>query len=94
MSCSDEEKFGVVEQVTRIFKARDDVEVVDIDGARVLFGDGWGLLRASNTQPVLVLRFEGRDEAALERARTAFIEVLRDFPAVALEELETGGAAH
>ncbi|MBC7104597.1 MAG: phosphomannomutase, partial [Firmicutes bacterium] len=42
-------------------------EVVDVDGVRVLFGDGWGLVRASNTQPVLVVRCEGRTPEALER---------------------------
>jgi phosphomannomutase/phosphoglucomutase len=94
VGCADEEKFRVVTEVTRRFKEREDVEVVDIDGARVLFGDGWGLLRASNTQPVLVLRFEGQDQAALDRVRGAFREVLQDYPAVALDELDAGGAGH
>jgi len=52
------------------FRAAHDV--VDVDGVRVLFGDGWGLLRASNTQPVLVLRFEAR---TAERSTPAFFEV-------------------
>jgi phosphomannomutase/phosphoglucomutase len=43
-----------------------------IDGLRVDFPDGWGLVRASNTTPVLVLRFEGSDEAALERIQALF----------------------
>ena len=43
-----------------------------IDGLRVDFADGWGLVRASNTTPVLVLRFEGNDEAALERIKALF----------------------
>ena len=43
-------------------------EVIDVDGARVLFDGGWGLLRASNTQPVLVLRFEARDDLSLKRS--------------------------
>jgi phosphomannomutase/phosphoglucomutase len=42
-------------------------KVIDIDGARIIFKDGWGLVRASNTQPVLVLRFEADSEEALER---------------------------
>jgi phosphomannomutase/phosphoglucomutase len=52
----DETKFQVVEKVTAAL--RDQYKVVDIDGVRVIFDQGWGLLRASNTQPVLVMRFE------------------------------------
>jgi phosphomannomutase/phosphoglucomutase len=44
-------------------------EVIDVDGVRALFEGGWGLVRASNTQPVLVLRFEGKDEATVGRIR-------------------------
>ena len=44
-------------------------DVIDVDGVRVLFGDGWGLIRASNTQPVLVLRFEARSEERLRAIR-------------------------
>ncbi len=71
----EEEKFGLVARAVEYF--RKDHEVVDVDGARVLFEDGWGLLRASNTQPVLVLRFEARDEAALNRIRSTFEDWLR-----------------
>ncbi|MFH1491515.1 MAG: phosphomannomutase, partial [Pseudomonadota bacterium] len=50
-----------------------EYRVIDVDGARVLFDDGgWGLVRASNTQPVLVLRFEARDEQGLEKIRKIF----------------------
>ena len=48
---------------------RSQHEVIDIDGARILFSDGWALLRASNTQPVLVARFEARTEAGLALIR-------------------------
>ena len=54
--CPDGRKFAVVERVKAHFKARQ--EVIDVDGVRMLFPQGWGLVRASNTQPVLVLRFE------------------------------------
>jgi len=94
VGCADEDKFTVVEQVRDRFLARDDVEVVSIDGARVIFADGWGLVRASNTQPVIVLRFEGRDEAALEKVRTEFTAVLNDFPSVDLSGLTGGHTAH
>jgi len=68
VDCPDEIKFRVVERVAEIVtpQAR---EVICVDGIRALFDGGWGLVRASNTQPVLVLRFEGRDEAAVARIR-------------------------
>ena len=56
VDCPDEKKFAVVERVKAYFQARQ--EVIDVDGVRMLFPHGWGLVRASNTQPVLVLRFE------------------------------------
>ena len=48
-------------------KAKTEHEVSDLDGARIIYPDGWGLIRASNTQPVVVLRCEGRTPEALER---------------------------
>jgi phosphomannomutase/phosphoglucomutase len=54
----EEKKWEVVEEALEHF--RQNYEVIDVDGARVLFGDGWGLLRTSNTQPVIVARFEAR----------------------------------
>lgn len=94
VSCADSDKFDVVAAVTDQFKSRGDVEVIDIDGARVIFEEGWGLIRASNTQPAIVLRFEGRNETALSRVRDEFEAVLRDFPSVAIEELVKGGSGH
>jgi phosphomannomutase/phosphoglucomutase len=52
------------------------LEVIDIDGVRARFDGGWGLLRASNTQPVLVMRFEGPDEASVQRYQGLFNELL------------------
>lgn len=72
MDCPDETKFEVVARLARAFKK--DYEVIDVDGARVLFDGGWGLVRASNTQPVLVLRFEASDETRLEEIRKLFME--------------------
>jgi phosphomannomutase/phosphoglucomutase len=57
---------------------------VDVDGARVLFGDGWGLVRASNTQPVLVLRFEAVTPERVEEIRHDFLDRLAKMPAVDL----------
>ncbi len=63
----DRIKFKVVERITDYFRQRQDI--IDIDGVRVLFGDGWGLVRASNTQPALVLRFEALTEERLAEIR-------------------------
>lgn len=66
--CPDEIKFSVVETATRFLKG-DGHKVIDVDGARIVFPDGWGLVRASNTQPVLVLRYEAQTPARLEEIR-------------------------
>ncbi len=68
--CSEERKFKVVEEVLARLKAA-GASVNDTDGARVSTPDGWWLLRASNTQDVLVARAEAKDEAALERLKAA-----------------------
>jgi phosphomannomutase/phosphoglucomutase len=67
IDCPDEKKFEVADRMTEAFK--DKYPVVDIDGVRINFPEGWGLLRASNTQPALVMRFEARDEASLRKIR-------------------------
>lgn len=65
--CPDEIKFRVVDQVKE--ELRKDYPIIDVDGVRVKFEDGWGLLRASNTQPVLVLRFEALTEPRLQEIK-------------------------
>jgi phosphomannomutase / phosphoglucomutase len=60
-------KFDIVRAAQDHFRRTHSV--IDVDGARVLFGDGWGLLRASNTQPVLVARYEARSAQRLEEIR-------------------------
>ncbi len=67
VDCPDDEKFPLVERAAKYFAARYPVNT--IDGVRISFADGWGLLRASNTQPVLVLRFEATSPEALEAYR-------------------------
>jgi phosphomannomutase/phosphoglucomutase len=57
----------VVRRATERFKQR--FKVIDVDGARIQFADGWGLVRASNTQPALVLRFETSTEQSLQQNR-------------------------
>jgi len=71
--CPDELKFAVVERSKAELRAR--YEVIDVDGVRVLFPDGWGLVRASNTQPVLVMRFEATTPELL-RAYQNEVEVV------------------
>jgi phosphomannomutase/phosphoglucomutase len=67
VDCADDRKFDVVARAVEHFRRVHDVS--DVDGVRVLFGDGWGLIRASNTQPILVLRFEARTAERLEEIR-------------------------
>jgi len=68
VDCPDETKFDIVARATKYFSASH--KVIDVDGVRVLFGDGWGLIRASNTQPVLVMRFEARTQEHLDAIRS------------------------
>jgi phosphomannomutase/phosphoglucomutase len=72
--CPDELKFEVVRQATAELGARH--KILDVDGVRVLFPQGWGLVRASNTQPVLVMRFEAASEELLQRYRREVEEVV------------------
>ncbi|MBM3767506.1 MAG: phosphomannomutase/phosphoglucomutase [Acidobacteria bacterium] len=74
LEAHDETKFDVVARVAAHFtKTR---KIVDVDGARVIFPKGWGLVRASNTQPVLVMRFEAESQALLDEYRAEVEEVL------------------
>lgn len=72
--CPDAVKFDVVRRAQEHF--RKDYEVIDVDGVRIVFPDGWGLLRASNTQPVLVLRFEAESPERLAAIRAVIEEPL------------------
>jgi phosphomannomutase/phosphoglucomutase len=81
IDCPDDEKFGLVAAVTRRLRADPAViEVVEIDGVRAKFAGGWGLVRASNTQPALVMRCE-----ATSAARLAEIKALVEAHLVAAE---------
>jgi phosphomannomutase/phosphoglucomutase len=68
VDCPDDKKFGIVEEARKYFSAK--YEVITVDGARVLFGEGWGLIRASNTQPVIVMRFEARTKEQLDKIQS------------------------
>ena len=75
--CAEDRKFEVVEEVRRRLEDAVGVTVHDIDGVRVQSEDGWWLLRASNTQAVLVARCEAADAAGLDRLKAALSDALR-----------------
>ncbi len=74
---TDDEKFEIAKKAKEYFSK--EYEVIDVDGVRILFSDGWGLVRASNTQPVLVLRFEANTEKRLEELKDIVVEKLKEF---------------
>ncbi len=77
IDCSDETKFKVVEEVKKYFKER--YSTIDVDGVRILFPGGWGLVRASNTQPVIVVRFEAKTEQRLDEIKNTVMEKLKTY---------------
>ena len=80
MDCPDDKKFELVRRAAEYFTAR--YPVIDIDGVRVKFPGGWGLVRASNTQPALVLRFEARDDKTLGEIRSIVEGKLKELGGV------------
>ncbi|HET8563551.1 MAG TPA: phosphomannomutase/phosphoglucomutase [Candidatus Binatia bacterium] len=77
VDCPDDRKFLVAEQAKDYFRKYYDI--IDIDGVRVRFPEGWGLIRASNTQPALVLRFEARSAEKLKEYRDIIEGKLREL---------------
>jgi phosphomannomutase len=77
IDCPDERKFIVIDEVRARLRDADGVAVQDVDGVRVSSKEGWWLLRASNTQPVLVGRCEAADAAGLDRQIVAMSLQLR-----------------
>lgn len=77
VATTEAKKFEAVEKLVNDFK--NDYEVVDVDGARVIFPEGWGLIRASNTQPVLVVRAEASSQAALEEIKKVLEGKLKEI---------------
>ncbi len=76
IDCPDEKKFETVERVKKILSK--DYPIIDIDGVRVKFAEGWGLLRASNTGPILVMRFEASSEERLSEYRKIVEDILKE----------------
>jgi phosphomannomutase/phosphoglucomutase len=80
--CPDDIKFKVVERVQDLYAKREGLkliprEVISVDGVRAVFQNGWGLIRASNTQPVLVMRFEASDEQSLKKIQGVMEDQVR-----------------
>ncbi|MDL2210683.1 phosphomannomutase/phosphoglucomutase [Desulfovibrio sp. OttesenSCG-928-O18] len=85
VACPENAKKAVMEKAGNFFRSRYDV--LEIDGVRLVFPDGWGLVRASNTQPVLVLRFEAETAARLREIRNLVEEPLAAW----IHDAETAG---
>lgn len=79
IACAEDKKRLVVQTVSDIFAQRKDVTLITIDGVRAQMAYGWGLLRASNTQPMLSLRFESQTEQGLHEIKQEFIHALAPF---------------
>jgi phosphomannomutase / phosphoglucomutase len=74
---NDEEKFKIAKKAVEFYSKT--AKVIDIDGVRILFPDGWGLVRASNTQPSLVTRFEGVTQARCDEIKEQVLSKLKEF---------------
>jgi phosphomannomutase/phosphoglucomutase len=74
---TDAEKFEIAEKAKEYFSQ--EYDYIDVDGIRLKFGDGWGLVRASNTQPVIVCRFEAKTPERLEEIKNLVIGKLQEF---------------
>lgn len=90
VKCAEGEPHRLVEQLVREARFEAPAEVSTIDGLRVDWPDGFGLIRASNTTPVLVLRFEGHTQEAMHRIEKAMLELLRTVK----PDARIGEAAH
>jgi phosphomannomutase len=90
--CADTRKFAVVEEV-KARLAAEGASFSDVDGVRVMTPDGWWLLRASNTQAVLVARAEARDEAGLERLKAGLVAAL-SASGIAAPDFSGSNAGH
>ncbi|HEX37455.1 MAG TPA: phosphomannomutase/phosphoglucomutase [Candidatus Cloacimonetes bacterium] len=78
IDCPDDKKFQIVEEIKHFYQKK-KFDINGIDGMRITFDDGWALVRASNTQPVLVLRFEATSEARLEEIQKMIMGKVEEF---------------
>ena len=77
VDCPDERKFAIVEKAKKFFRGH--YPIIDVDGVRIQFPQGWGLVRASNTQPALVLRFEAQSAGKLQEYRDIVESKLKEL---------------
>ena len=77
VECPDHKKFELVDRLKDEFSTQ--YKIIDVDGVRIVFDDGWGLVRASNTQPALVLRFEAQSKERLEEIKTMVERAIEKF---------------
>lgn len=88
VTVGEQRKFALIESLTREADWGEQAQITAIDGIRVDYPDGWGLVRASNTTPMLVLRFEADNPAGLQRIRQLFqIQLAQVAPDLELDEL-------
>ncbi len=72
-------KWKIIERALEVLKQRDDVKIVTVDGVRATMPYGWGIVRASNTQPAITLRCESSTAEGLARVKADFVEVLKPY---------------
>jgi len=82
----EEEKFKIVDEIVSLYK-KNGYRVIDIDGARVYFEDGWALVRASNTQPILVIRFEAKTKEGMQKIRDTIRTTLSGYKSVDIKNV-------
>jgi phosphomannomutase/phosphoglucomutase len=79
LRCDEERKRAVIDHVGRIFAQRTDITVLTIDGIRACMPYGWGIVRSSNTRPMLTIRFESETERGLQQVKHDFIEAMSPY---------------
>lgn len=77
IKCDDVAKWKIIENIHEIMLKRDDVKIVTIDGVRATMAYGWGIVRASNTQPAITLRCESNSQEGLKQVKADFVDLLR-----------------
>jgi len=79
IDCPEEKKKEIIQALKNAFAQRSDVQLLTIDGVRATMNNGWGIVRPSNTQPVLSMRFESDSESGLKNVKQEFFDVLKNY---------------
>ena len=89
IACKEADMVKIIEDVRSAFAQKPDIRLMTLDGIRVIMNDGWGMVRPSNTQPVICLRFESDSPQGLTRIKNEFVELLRPYLSIdGLKELQ------